>query len=74
MTMQTLYRLKCDQKFCDAVQVVASESQLEARALARVAGWSVGPFRRKTSTGTLVVHTDFCPAHHKDDSDAEADQ
>ena len=58
--MQTLYRLICDEKGCGQIQGVVSEDRDEARRRARMVGWDLGPRRKETRTGTLIIHTDYC--------------
>lgn len=63
MSMQTLYRLRCDTKGCHYTWDVYSITQEEARSRARESGWDVGPRRRQVRSGTLIEHTDYCPNH-----------
>lgn len=64
MAVETYYRVCCDEKGCsqnyaDALPV--SRTRDEARLTATLTGWDLGP-RHK---GSLIHHTDYCPAHKK---------
>ena len=66
MSLQTLYQIHCDEKDCPHASLAfASESPAGARAHAAKQGWDLGPRRTKTRSGTLIHHTDYCPAHKK---------
>jgi hypothetical protein len=62
MAMETLYRIRCDEKDCGQVQGVVSDSRDEARRHARMVGWDLGPRDHPRLAGRRE-HTDFCPAH-----------
>jgi hypothetical protein len=61
MAMETLYRIRCDEKDCGQIQGTVSESRDEARRRAEMVGWDLGPRR----IGQLNYHTDYCPRHRK---------
>jgi hypothetical protein len=64
MAMETLYRIRCDEKDCGQVQGTVSDSRDEARRRARMVGWDLGPRDMPHRKG-VVQHTDYCPRHKK---------
>lgn len=64
MSLETYYRVCCDEKDCGqnyADALPFSRTRDEARLVATLKGWDLGPRRR----GSLVYHTDYCPVHKK---------
>lgn len=67
MSMETMYRLKCDEKGCVHSCNVLSLSRAEAKDRARRADWDVGPFKVRTPAAVVTYNAGwaFCPDHKK---------